>query len=249
MSITFLAFIPFAFHLFFRIMPNFSQSNQSMAQNSSQWCPENGGYTTKDPNAYPYRAFGMGRRASFTVIMKVLNSDLDYLCGGGVEGYKIAFHLPTELPHVWKKHYHVSAKQAAIFMVAPNQILTAPTLRQRSPAIRQCYFNAERQLQFFRFYSQYNCESECLANYTLRQCDCVHFAMPRTKEMKICGIRRLKCLSNAESELFVTDAIEKCNCLPSCTTLTYDIEPNLVEYDFLEAWSKSKFPQPQEFSK
>lgn len=67
--------------------------------------------------------------------------------------------------------------------------------------------------------------------------------------MKICGTRRQLCLVNAGNGLYLSGAIEKCNCLPSCTTLTYDVESNLVGYDFLQAWSKSKFPQPQEFEK
>lgn len=67
--------------------------------------------------------------------------------------------------------------------------------------------------------------------------------------MKTCGTRRQLCLVNAENGLYLSGAIEKCNCLPSCTTLTYDVEPNLVAYDFLKAWSKSKFPQPPEFEK
>lgn len=212
----------------------------------------------------------MGRRESFTAIIRVLNRDLDFLCGGAIEGYKIAFHLPNELPHVWKKQYHVSANQAAMFMVAPNLISTPPTLRRHPPMIRQCYFNGERQLKYYQYYSQHNCEEECLTNYTLKECGCVQFAMPSKMNvlkignilhlsvfvfflgspgMKMCGTRRLLCLANAENGLYLTGAIEKCNCLPSCSTLTYDIEPNLVEYDFLKAWSKSKFPQAPEFER
>lgn len=152
--------------------------NQSLAQNSSKWSTETGYDDPRNPEAYPYRAYGMGRRESFTAIIRILNSDLDFLCGGAIEGYKIAFHLPNELPHVWKKQYHVSADQAAMFMVAPNLISTSPTLRNHSPMVRQCYFNAERQLKYYQFYSQHNCEAECLTNYTLIECGCVHFAMP-----------------------------------------------------------------------
>lgn len=152
--------------------------NQSLAQNSSKWSTETGYDDSKNPEAYPYRAYGMGRRESFTAIFRVLNSDLDFLCGGAIEGYKIAFHLPNELPHVWKKQYHVSANQAAMFMVAPNLISTSSSLRNHPPMVRQCYFNEERQLKYYQFYSQHNCEAECLTNYTLIECGCIHFAMP-----------------------------------------------------------------------
>lgn len=67
--------------------------------------------------------------------------------------------------------------------------------------------------------------------------------------MKVCGTMRQECLMNSENDLYLTGAVEKCNCLPSCTTLTYDIEPNLVEYKFLKAWSQTKFPQSFDYEK
>lgn len=186
-------------------------ADQPVLQNSSKWSTETGYEDPRNPEAYPYRAYGMGRRESFTAIIRVLNSDLDFLCGGAIEGYKIAFHLPNELPNVWKKQYHVSVNQAAMveffrnhindifsidcsfnskfcptifsikyfkFMVAPNLISTSSTLRRHTPMVRQCFFNAERQLKYYQYYSLHNCEAECLTNYTLIECGCVHFAMP-----------------------------------------------------------------------
>lgn len=44
---------------------------------------------------------------------------------------------------------------------------------------RQCYFDEERHLKFFKVYSETNCELECIANYTLSICGCVKFSMPR----------------------------------------------------------------------
>lgn len=169
--------------------------NQSLTQNSSKWSTETGYEDSRNPEAYPYRVYGVGRRESFSAIVRVLNSDLDYLCGGAIEGYKIAFHLPNELPHVWKKRYHVSANQAAMFMVAPNLITTSPTLRRLPPKVRQCYFNAERQLKFYHHYSQHNCEAECLMNYTLKECGCVHFAMPsKGTSLEISKLSQKSCL-------------------------------------------------------
>lgn len=88
-----------------------------------------------------------------------MNADQDLLCGGATNGYKIAFHLPNELPHVWKKNYHVSVGQAATLMAAPIVISTSTALRNHHPVERQCYFNAERQLKLYQYYSQHNCEA------------------------------------------------------------------------------------------
>lgn len=43
---------------------------------------------------------------------------------------------------------------------------------------RQCFFNNERYLRFFKLYTQANCELECLTNHTLKECSCVKFSMP-----------------------------------------------------------------------
>jgi hypothetical protein len=51
--------------------------------------------------------------------------------------------------------------------VKPNMITTSDGLIGYAPNRRQCYFNDERQLKFFKVYTQSNCELECLANFTL----------------------------------------------------------------------------------
>lgn len=158
--------------------------NFPTVRNSSKWCPETG-YTDKDDTEiYPYRAFGLGKRESFRITIKMLNQNIDYLCGRGFNGYSVTFHLPNELPPMWKKRHHVGAGQVGNFLVAANLITTSPALRHYSPALRQCYFTSERKLRFFRFYTQQNCEVECLANFTHSKCDCVHFAMP-SKETSV----------------------------------------------------------------
>lgn len=162
--------------LLFRVVDELK--NFPTTRNSSKWCPEDGYSDKDDTEIYPYRAFGLGKRESFRVMMKVLNQNMDYLCANAIDGYRVTFHLPNELPPMWKKRHHVGAGQVGIFLVAANLITTSPVLRNYAPVLRQCYFNAERKLRFFRFYTQQNCEAECLANFTHSICDCVHFAMP-----------------------------------------------------------------------
>lgn len=135
-----------SFHLF-RVVAELKDFPS--VRNASKWCPEDGYDNVDDTEIYPYRAFGLGRRESFRIMLKVLNRDIDYLCGSGFNGYKITFHLPNELPPMWKKRYHVSAEQAGFFLVAAKLVLTSPALRNYAPAVRQCYFNTERNLRYF----------------------------------------------------------------------------------------------------
>lgn len=58
--------------------------------------------------------------------------------------------------------------------------------------------------------------------------------------MQICGPAKMRCTYQAENDLFLTEARDVCNCLPSCATVTYEVEPNQVNYDLLRAMSLSK---------
>lgn len=43
---------------------------------------------------------------------------------------------------------------------------------------RQCFFGDERQLKYFRTYTQRNCEMECVSDYITKKCGCTRFSMP-----------------------------------------------------------------------
>lgn len=155
--------------------------NLSLVQTSTNWSLENG-YDGQNQNneSYPYRAFGFRNLYGITVLTESQNPAVDYLCSGGFDGFSITIHLPNELPTIGKNTYYISAytQNEGSFWVAPNLIATSPALRDYDPHVRQCFFDSERKLRFYRQYTQLNCESECLANYTLDKCACAHFAMP-----------------------------------------------------------------------
>lgn len=106
---------------------------------------------------------------------------------------------------------------------------------------RKCYFQDEGHLRFFKSYTQVNCELECLTNHTLTKCGCVKFYMPRNSQTRVCGIAKLSCCNDAETELIqmkFKGSLERsgykkqCDCLPSCTTISYDAEISQAGYDF-----------------
>lgn len=70
-----------------------------------------------------------------------------------------------------------------------------------------------------------------------------------TQGTKVCGTRKIRCVMQAEKTLFLSGAAIQCDCLPSCTAVSYNIEQNPIEYDLGNAWAKSRFPQLLEFAK
>lgn len=58
-------------------------------------------------------------------------------------------------------------------------VTTSTVVQKYDPRVRMCYFPHEKYLRYFKIYTQKNCRTECWANYTLRECGCVSFFMPR----------------------------------------------------------------------
>ena len=217
---------------------------------SKFWTLEDG-YSTKDPETYPRRVLGPGARAGFNIVLKLTEPDLDYLCRGPVQGFKILLHTPGEIPRVSKQYFRVPLRQEVVVSVKPNMITTSSGLLDYAPDRRQCYFNKERDLKFFKVYTQSNCELECLANFTLNACGCVKFSMPRDNKTRICSQSEIGCYDAAEDGLMISELKESlksgsgenkrgktnCNCLPSCTSINYDAEISQADYEFVKVFN------------
>lgn len=62
-----------------------------------------------------------------------------------------------------------------------------------------------------------------------------------TRDDKICGPAKLECSMKADSKVFQSENFTMCNCLPSCSTLSYDVVVTQANYDLVESYSLSKF--------
>lgn len=123
------------------------------------------------------------------------------MCQGPVEGFRVMVHSPQDYPRLLQQFIHLSSDNSMRLAIQPVMIKASDSVRgyqfQRYSIIlsfflimgskskikssifrRQCYFSDERPLQYFKRYSQSNCELECFANATLKTCGCVHFSMP-----------------------------------------------------------------------
>lgn len=151
---------------FDRLADDFSHlEHNDTAQN---WTLEDG-YSTNEATTYPRRVLGPGARAGLNIVLKLTEPDLDYICRGPVQGFKILLHTPGEIPRVSKQYFRVPLRQEVVVSVKPNMITTSEGLADYEPERRQCYFNNERNLTFFKVYTQSNCELECLAEFTLSE--------------------------------------------------------------------------------
>lgn len=131
-----------------------------------------------DPKTYPYRVFGGGDQLGLAGILILFEQNQEHVCRP-MQGFKITLHMPGDVPQVSKNYIRVPPLQEVLISVKPNMFKTSEGLRDYDPNKRQCFFDSERQLRFYKVYTQRNCELECLSNFTKEACGCVKFSMPR----------------------------------------------------------------------
>lgn len=96
-----------------------------------------------------------------------------------LDGFHLIFHNFDEYPSTKSIHHYTVSNQSLIFWILPKYTEVDDSLTVMSPEERNCFQNEEKQLKYFKIYNENNCEQECLAEYTLSECDCVQFFMIR----------------------------------------------------------------------
>ncbi|XP_055590900.1 pickpocket protein 28-like [Uranotaenia lowii] len=161
---------------------------------------------------------------------------------GPRNGYQVLIHPPDEAPTLEHFHYHLALGSSMTLTVKPQLTETAPALRSQRLEHRQCFFESERYLRYFKIYNQHNCMQECLVNFTYKLCGCVKFSMPRSADMRECDASEIDCYSGAYMKMFAREVggnnDHPCGCLPACTSLSYEVEISSQPYSvqaFVEA--------------
>ncbi|XP_037944286.1 pickpocket protein 28-like [Teleopsis dalmanni] len=151
------------------------------------WSLQNGYDTDSGFKTYPARVLGAGARAGIFIALQSFKQETDYYCRGPIQGFKVLLHSPDDVPHVSKDFVRIPTGKEVLIAVKPNMITTSIGIDDYHPLRRQCFLHNERQLRFFKIYTQSNCELECLANFTLEKCGCVKFSMPRSLYTPVCN--------------------------------------------------------------
>lgn len=80
--------------------------------NATHWNMEQG-YTDKGGKksslkSYPHRVLTTGAENGLSLALYLDKDDLDYLCQGPVQGFKVVLHAPSEIPQPSKYFFRVS---------------------------------------------------------------------------------------------------------------------------------------------
>lgn len=130
-------------------------------------------------------------------------------------------HPPNVLPSSFESNEFTSFYENEVVevLITPKIIETDEDLRKLSADHRQCYFDDERKLRFFKSYTQKNCEVECLSNVTHENAKCVPFYFIRDETMEVCDHTVKEIAASFKLRRYFVS----CNCLPLCNLITYEI--------------------------
>lgn len=95
--------LPFLYHCRKLTLPNNSvidifayfryldENYLSSGRKSEGWTLEEGYPADAEKDTYPRRAMSAGTRAGLVILMRAYQQDLDYICRGPVQGFKVLF--------------------------------------------------------------------------------------------------------------------------------------------------------------
>lgn len=78
--------------------------------------------------------------------------------------------------------------------------------------------------------------------------------MPRDRDTPICGAAKISCYNRAEDNLLKeqfmegltletgAEKVKGCNCLPACTSITYDAEISQAPFDWVSLFNAYNSP-------
>ncbi|CAH0560646.1 unnamed protein product [Brassicogethes aeneus] len=197
----------------------------------STWNVEDGYPDKKFKNHYPIRALLTGVGKSLSVILYSRKSNIDEKCASDDSGgFFASIDLPGKLPRMSDSLITIGSNINVLGSIQPEIITTSVAVKNYPPDKRDCFFQDEKPLRFFKIYTQSNCLLECFTNITLQNCECVPFYMPRTNSTPLCGLGLYKCIEVAEYESlasgfdFMETESERCDCRPLCSDINYNIE-------------------------
>ncbi|KAJ2943106.1 hypothetical protein O0L34_g18796 [Tuta absoluta] len=201
----------------------------------SKWTVDHGFEKDDTLNIYPRRGLGA---ESFSIIFHIDKEDLDYLCLGPLQGFKVILHNPAEFPRASNQFIISQLRHIVRLAVVPRMTMSSDGIDMFDPFRRQCYFQNERYLRFFKVYTQSNCATECIANYTFKYCGCARFGLLYGPEMVVCNAGKVSCIQEAKEKMAIERLEGKlpsediCECLPACNSLRYKVESYQSEQDW-----------------
>jgi len=100
--------------------------------------------------------------------------------------FQLIVHSPADVPVGIQPTAYVTGSSMLSVALSLNIIRTSHKIKKWTPKLRNCYYQHEKKLKFFKIYTLHNCEMECRANNTLNVCGCNAYFQPSEYLYAIC---------------------------------------------------------------
>ncbi|KOB71642.1 putative amiloride-sensitive sodium channel, partial [Operophtera brumata] len=205
----------------------------SLNSNSIRGWSMETGYSDLEKDPFPKRGNENHASPDLEIFLRSREIDRDPLCNGLKSGFEIYLHHPADYPQSSLYHYSAVNGEVTTLAVSLHAQSTSDSLARYSPDVRQCYFQSDRYLRYFKNYTTKNCKAECLSNYTQEHCGCVGFYMPHDNSSLFCAESKLDCMRQAFDKMVRKEQrlklgldfpVSGCRCLPACNSVEYDAD-------------------------
>lgn len=139
----------------------------------------------RDPEQYPYRVLRKGQNNGLSLSIYFNRDQLDIFNRRWVQEPKFYLHSPDEMPRTSSHFFRIPMGKDVKVLIKPQMITTSEKLRNFDPKRRQCVYETERKLRYFKSYTQHHCDMECASNFTYWRCGCVKFSMPSKQDLSL----------------------------------------------------------------
>lgn len=158
----------------FRDSIRLPRSNRMSSTLYTSWNVERG---FDRATVYPKRMYNIFQNG-LGVVLKMPKVFAKTTCDQLIRGFFVTFHSPLDFPNEDSAVEFIPFHRLTKIEVSPHHVTSSQAIRRYGMATRHCYFNDERHLQNFKYYSVANCKVECLTNITTILCGCIFFWMP-----------------------------------------------------------------------
>ncbi len=164
------------------------------------------------------------------------------------EGSSLLVHNPWEVPTFGMSTLKLRPNRKYVIKVTPLLQRADKGILNLPVEVKGCLDFDERSLDMFSFYSQGNCEFECVIATAYRECGCIPVGYPHIQEgvpvctLDVVGRTKLKCFR----QRLERPGNIACDCPASCNSLTYSYQVTESDVD-LESICTSRWSENNTF--
>ncbi|XP_063831727.1 pickpocket protein 28-like [Ostrinia nubilalis] len=189
-----------------------------------------------DPSMQPLRVMVSGEDYGLGVELYLNISEHQHACDGNSLGFTVLIRSPTN--HVYTSTVlRLPMDRMTTIEVSPITYKTDSALRSLAPDQRQCFFQNERKLEYYEFYTGSNCKHDIFVRESKRLCNCTLYNWPRKNASEpVCSTTKdFECIDDVkgkveEQQIYAYYAEceegkgsgEPASCHPSCNDVIYD---------------------------